>query len=83
MKMRTGCVYLDKSFKYYRRGVGYCQRNEWRGEIEVYGKRYRCRSHSRAQVEAWVADMVHRFPYVESYPERTARKAKERRTDNE
>ncbi len=58
---RTGTVYLDKSFKYYRRGAGYCQRNEWRGEISVHGKRFRCRAGSYVRCLAWCSDMVKKY----------------------
>lgn len=59
---RTGTIYLDRSLKYYRRGVGRVEHNCWRGEIQVEGKKFRCRSANRGQVEAWLDSMLEKYP---------------------
>jgi hypothetical protein len=45
------------------RGVGLVRVSgyRWVGEMSVNGKRYRCRSHDRSRVEAWLHDMREKY----------------------
>lgn len=65
MIRRTGTIYSEftnkgRSSVQYRKGCKpiYCFR--WVGEIVIHGRRYRFRSTNRANVEAWVEDMVNK-----------------------
>ncbi len=49
---------------YHRvKGVGMVRISgyRWIGEMTVNRKRYRCRSHDRSRVEAWIADMREKY----------------------
>ncbi|MDE6231081.1 MAG: hypothetical protein K2M37_05635 [Muribaculaceae bacterium] len=61
--IRTGCIYSEFTNKgrrsvRYKKGCKpiYCFR--WVGEISIRGKRYRCRSTNRHNVEMWLEDMI-------------------------
>lgn len=63
---RTGCVYCEFTNRGRRsqrlvRGSKPVGTYRWVAEIEVYGKRYRCRNKSESVVRAWLADMVAKY----------------------
>ncbi|MDE7440913.1 MAG: hypothetical protein K2M69_01950 [Muribaculaceae bacterium] len=68
---RTGTIYSEMTNKgrssvRYKRGCEpiYCFR--WVGEITINGKRYRCRSANRANVEAWLDSMLQKAYEMDS-----------------
>ena len=71
-RVYKGCIYPDFSTRGRGRGSGSCgYRNvrgvgrvncrRWVAEIKYHGKRYRCRSTIRNDVERWLEDMCNKF----------------------
>lgn len=62
MRYRTGYIYEEFTYKRYVRGVGLCWRRRFVAEIQVAGKRFRCRSTNPRNVQAWLNDMLEKYP---------------------
>lgn len=63
---RTGCIYSEMTNKgrcstRYVRGAAPIFTFRWVGEITVHGKRYRVRSTSLRNIEAWIEDMRRKY----------------------